>query len=69
MKNPKVGQKVEDTWYIEMGTGTIKHVLKTRIKIHFPRLEHININKFWLDDNGHVTYDKPHYKFLKLVDK
>lgn len=68
MKNPIVGQKVQDTWYIEMGIGIIKSVLKTRIKICFPHLNNSGANcPIWPDDNGLVTYDVPHYKFLKTV--
>jgi hypothetical protein len=68
VKNPKVGQKVQDTWYSEMGTGTIKHVLKTRIKICFPHLDKSDTAcPIWPNDNGLITYDKPHYKFLKAV--
>ena len=65
MKTFQAGQKVEDTWYIELGTGIIKEVLKTRIKIYFPRLEHIMVNAFWPDKKGLIIYDKAHSRFLK----
>lgn len=64
MKTFKKGQKVEDIWYLELGTGIIWEVLKTRIKIYFPRLEHINVNAFW-PKKGLITYDKAHYRFLR----
>jgi hypothetical protein len=67
MKTFKKGQKVEDTWYSELGTGVVKKVLKTRIKIYFPRLEHLNISNFW-PKKGLITYDRAHYQFLKLID-
>lgn len=67
MKTFKKGQKVEDTWYFELGTGVVKEVLKTRIKILFPRLEHLNIPTFW-PKKGLITYDRTHYQFLKIVD-
>lgn len=65
MKTFQKGQKVEDTWYFELGTGIIKEVLKTRIKIYFPRLEHINVPAFCPDEKGLITYDKAHYRFLR----
>ncbi len=67
MKTFHVGQEVEDTWYFELGKGVVKKVLKTRIKVYFERLNNINyLHTLGLDAaNGLVTYDKPHYKFLK----
>lgn len=68
----EVGQKVEDTWFMEVGTGTVMKVLKTRAKIHFQRLEsymsnHPTLSRFATED-GIVTYDKAHCQFLKLSD-
>jgi hypothetical protein len=68
MKTFKKGQKVEDSWYIELRTGIVKEVLKTRIKIYFPRLKHIVVNTFWPDYKGLITYDRAHYQFLKHPD-
>jgi hypothetical protein len=68
MKTFKKGQKVEDTWYSELGMGVVKEVLKTRIKIYFPSLKHIVVNAFWPDNKGLITYDQDHYQFLKLAD-
>lgn len=54
IKKFKKGMKLEDTWYyIEWGVGTVIKVLKTRVKIQFR--DQIR------------TYDKSHYKFLKLA--
>jgi hypothetical protein len=36
-KTFKVGDKVEDTWYPEAGTGVITEILKTRLKVYFER--------------------------------
>lgn len=63
----KVGQKVEDKWYHELGKGTIKEVLKTRIKILFPRIKHPNIPSFF-PKNNIITYDRAHFQFLRITD-
>lgn len=69
----KVGQKVEDSWYPEIGEGIVKKVLKTRVKIYFQRLEPymsshnaLRCLAFGIED-GIVTYDKAHCQFLQLI--
>lgn len=57
MLNPRelqVGDKVQDIWYDELGIGTVKVILKTRIKIDFTL-------------KGMVTYDYPHAR--QFLDK
>ena len=64
----KKGDTVEDSWYPEAGRGIIQKVLKTRLKIYFERakLDHFVSHLFrYAKENGIVTYDKPHYRFLK----
>ncbi len=56
----EVGQKVIDRWfslrpYGHWGIGTVKAVLKTRVKIFFPTLGELK------------TYDIPHLIFLDPV--
>lgn len=68
----KKGDIVEDSWYPEAGTGIIKEVLKTRMKIFFERatLEHFVSYLFrYAKNSGIVTYDKPHYQFLKKYER
>lgn len=69
----KVGQKVEDSWYPEIGEGIVQKVLKTRVKIYFQRLEPymsshnaLRCLAFGIED-GIVTYDKAHCQFLQLI--
>ena len=66
----KIGQQVEDTWYQEAGTGIVKEILKTRIKIYFRRLDvdHVVCALTMNAVDGMLTYDKSHYKFLKTVE-
>jgi hypothetical protein len=66
----KVGDVVEDSWYAHAGTGIIKEILKTRIKIYFMRatLENHHCLLFRnASDDGLLTYDKSHYQFLRKV--
>jgi len=65
----KVGDKVTDTWYPEAGTGIVTKILKTRTKVYFER---VTFKGGWqcplfrnAKENGELTYDRPHYKFLK----
>lgn len=65
----KLGDRVVDTWYPEAGTGIITKILKTRIKVYFERVT-FNYNYRCLlfigaKENGELTYDTAHYKFLK----
>ena len=72
MKNFRPKDKVVDKWYTEAGTGIVLKVLKTRIKVKFPRLEFIQCYcalKRYADENYVVTYDRAHYQFLYLVDQ
>jgi len=69
MKTFKLNDKVIDTWYPEAGTGVITKILKTRLKVHFKRAE---LKGGWkcplfraAKENGELTYDRSHYKFLK----
>lgn len=66
--NFKLGDKVIDTWYPEAGTGVIIEILKTRLKVYYQRatLDHYVSHLFrHAKENGLLTYDRPHYKFLK----
>jgi len=67
MKTFKVGDKLIDTWYAHAGTGVIKEILKTRMKIYFERAtfenHHCSLFRYASDD-GILTYDKSHYQFL-----
>lgn len=68
MKNFKLGDKVSDTWYPEADIGIVTKILKTRIKVYFQR---VTLDYFVSDlflharENGELTYDRAHYKFLK----
>lgn len=61
----KEGQKVEDTWYPEAGIGIVEEVLKTRVKVFFERLRHVQCSLSRASKDGLVTYDSGHFKFLK----
>jgi hypothetical protein len=64
----KIGDKVVDSWYPEAGTGVITKILKTRIKVYFERATFKGgwqCPLFRDEKDGELTYDKPHYKFLK----
>ena len=50
----KVGSRVVDRWYRWWGSGIVKAVLKTRIKVQFT--DHM------------LTYDVPHLRFLEHED-
>lgn len=67
----KKGDAVEDSWYPEAGHGLIKQVLKTRMKVYFERatLDHFVSYLFRYAKDGIVTYDKPHYQFLKKYER
>lgn len=65
----KLGDKVVDTWYPEAGTGVITEILKTRTKVYFERA---TFKGGWqcplfrgTKENGLLTYDKAHCRFLK----
>ena len=69
MKTFKLGDKVVDTWYPEAGTGVITKILKTRLKVYYERA---TFKGGWqcplfrgAKENGLLTYDKAHYRFLK----
>jgi len=66
----KVGDVVEDSWYADAGTGVVKEILKTRMKIYFEHatLENHHCSLFrYASDDGLLTYDKAHYQFLRKV--
>ena len=68
----KVGDVVEDSWYADAGTGVIKEILKTRMKIYFERATfgldyHCSLFRYASDD-GLLTYDKSHYQFLRKYE-
>jgi len=69
MKTFKLGDKVVDTWYPEAGTGVITEILKTRLKVYFERAidrtGYVCLLFRGAKGNGLLTYDRPHYKFLK----
>jgi hypothetical protein len=46
----KLGQKVYDFWFSDLGTGSVIAILKTRAIIWFPEKT--------------LTYDKAHVRFL-----
>lgn len=56
----KEGMIVEDSWYPILGTGIVKSVLKTRVKILFP-------NSKDTDRDGLTTYDNAHVRYLNEV--
>lgn len=65
----KLGDRVIDTWYPEAGTGVIRKILKTRLKVYFERsidrTGYVCALFRGAKENGLLTYDRPHYKFLK----
>ena len=65
----KTGDRVCDTWYPEAGTGVIKEILKNRTKVWFERATFRGGYECPLfrcaKENGILTYDKEHLKFLK----
>jgi hypothetical protein len=68
----KVGDVVEDSWYADAGTGVIKEILKTRMKIYFERAT-FGLNYHCplfrnVSDDGLLTYDKSHYQFLRKYE-
>jgi hypothetical protein len=67
----KVGDVVEDSWYPDAGTGVVKEILKTRMKIYFERAALQCNYRYTLfcnaADDGVLTYDKSHYQFLRKV--
>ena len=47
----KVGQQVQDSWFLQWGIGRITILLKTRVVVKFP--------------HDSIKYDKEHVKFLQ----